>query len=265
MTHHGPDSGEATTFPHIVFSALLHHAHAHAQVALCPGTPKMESRNCPGLDSWDFGGIITSRPDLRSGWGLNQSYSSPWELSNAMLHSPIARRNRVDSRLLVVGSQTASLTSGPSFAHNLGCMCPNDSCEAILDIYTSRPFQWYQEHLNARCFDPCNQALSFWESWRTPSPQLWECEFHPHTWPKWGCDNGHVQHEWVWDRNYVWLLHSYEICVLGYKIILPLFYWLCKPHHSPTMNYTQTTPKLFKTKSLSKIKISILLNFVFIS
>jgi hypothetical protein len=22
----------------------------------------------------------------------------------------------------------------------------------------------------------------------TLNPQLWECEFHPHTWPKWGCD-----------------------------------------------------------------------------
>ncbi len=82
---------------------------------------------------------------------------------------------------------------GLSFAHNLGCRCPNDSCEAILDIYTSRPFQWYQEHFNARFFDACNQALNFRESQRTPNPQLWECEFHPHTWPKWGCD---INKEW---------------------------------------------------------------------
>jgi hypothetical protein len=53
LTHHGPDSGEATTFPHIVFSALLH--RAHAQMTFCPKTPKVESRNCPGLDSRDFG------------------------------------------------------------------------------------------------------------------------------------------------------------------------------------------------------------------
>jgi len=38
------------------------------------------------------------------------------------------------------------LTPGPSFAHNLGCRCTNDQCEGILDIYTSRPFQWHQEH-----------------------------------------------------------------------------------------------------------------------
>ncbi len=37
-THHGPDLGEAITFPHIVFSVLFH--RAHAQMALCPGTPK---------------------------------------------------------------------------------------------------------------------------------------------------------------------------------------------------------------------------------
>jgi hypothetical protein len=85
--------------------------------------------------------IITSRPDLRSGRGLNQSGSSPRELFNAMSHSPNACRGQVDSRLFVAGSQIANLTPDPSFAHNLGCKCPNGSCEAILDIYTSRPFQ----------------------------------------------------------------------------------------------------------------------------
>ncbi len=99
---------------------------------------------------WAF---ITSRPKLGSGRGLNQSCSFRQELFNAMSHSCCKRRDEVDSRLLVVGSQTASLTHGPSFAHNLGCICSNGSCEAILDIYTSRPFQWYKEHPNARCFD----------------------------------------------------------------------------------------------------------------
>jgi hypothetical protein len=45
MTHHGPDSGEATTFPLIVFSVALH--GGYIQMALFPGTPKVESRNCP--------------------------------------------------------------------------------------------------------------------------------------------------------------------------------------------------------------------------
>jgi hypothetical protein len=120
------------------------------------GVPKLSRFGLPGL--W---AIITSRPDLRSGQALNQSCSSLWELFNVMSHYPVSRRDRVDSQLLVVGSQTTNLTLGPSFAHNLGCRCPNGSCEAILDIYTSRSFQWYQEHFNSRCFDPCNQALNF--------------------------------------------------------------------------------------------------------
>jgi hypothetical protein len=51
-----------------------------------------------------------------------------------MLHSFFRRQGQVDSRLLVVGSQTANLIPGPSFAHKLGYKCPNGSCEAILDI-----------------------------------------------------------------------------------------------------------------------------------
>jgi hypothetical protein len=50
-THHGPNSGEATTFPHIVFSAPFH--GTYIQMAFCPKTPK-ESRNCPSLDSRHF-------------------------------------------------------------------------------------------------------------------------------------------------------------------------------------------------------------------
>jgi len=83
-----------------------------------------------------------------------------WEFFNVMSHSFCRRRVRVDSRLLVVGSQIVSLIFDLSFTHNLGCRCPNGSCEAILDIYTPRPFQWYKAHPNARCFDPCNRALS---------------------------------------------------------------------------------------------------------
>ncbi len=52
-TQHGPNSGEATTFPHIVYSAALH--RGYIQMALFLGTPKLESRNCFGLESRDFG------------------------------------------------------------------------------------------------------------------------------------------------------------------------------------------------------------------
>jgi hypothetical protein len=83
---------------------------------------------------------IAPRPKLGSGQILHQSCSSRRELFNAVSHSLRRRREEVDSRLLVVGSQTSSLTLSPSFAHNLGCRCPNGQCEAILDIYASRSF-----------------------------------------------------------------------------------------------------------------------------
>jgi hypothetical protein len=190
-THHGPDSGEATSFPHIVFSATLR--GGYIQMALFPGTPKLESRNCPEIVPIRVPRLwVLITPDCRvwSRRGLNQSCSPCWDLSNAMLHSQFGGREEVDSWLLVVGSQTANLTPGPSFAHNLGCRCPNGQCEAIFDIYVSRTFQWHQEHPNARCFGPCCRTLNIWESRRTPSPNFGSVGLHPHTWPKWGCDRG---------------------------------------------------------------------------
>jgi len=144
------------------------------------GVPKL-SRNyleivpvgVPGL--WM---LIT--PDCRF-WlrrGLNQTCSPRRDLSNAMSHSQFGGREEADSRLFMVGSQTANFL-GPSFAHNLGDRCPIGQCEAIFDIYTSRPFQWHQEHLNARCFGPWCRTLNIWESGRTPNPQLWKCWASP--------------------------------------------------------------------------------------
>jgi hypothetical protein len=141
-THHGPDREEATTLLPIVYSVLLH--GSGIQMSHFPRTPEMESRNCPECVPVRLPGLwtaITPRPNLRSQRGLNQSCSPRRELPNAVSHSWSARREHVDSRLLVVGSQIANLIPGPSFAHNLSCRCPNDQCEAILDIYTSRPFR----------------------------------------------------------------------------------------------------------------------------
>jgi hypothetical protein len=39
-THHGPNLGEATTFPYIVFYVLGH--AANTQMSFCLGTPKWE-------------------------------------------------------------------------------------------------------------------------------------------------------------------------------------------------------------------------------
>jgi len=133
---------KATTLLPIVYSAFAR--RDYTRMALFPGTPEMDSRSCPEIvpvgvpGLWDF---IAPRPDLRSGRGLNQSCSPQRELSNTMSHSWSARREQVDSGLLVVGSQIVNLTPGPSFAHNLSDRCPNDQCEAIFDIYVSRPFQ----------------------------------------------------------------------------------------------------------------------------
>jgi hypothetical protein len=131
--------------------------------------PKMSRFGLSGF--WQ---LITLCSDLRTGWGLKQTCRSPWKLSNGVSHFACTHRDWVGSRFLVVGSQT-------SFDHNLCCRCPNDSCEAILDIYTSRPFQWYKKHLEARCFDPCNRTLNFWESRRTLKSHFRECEWRPHT------------------------------------------------------------------------------------
>jgi hypothetical protein len=47
MRHVGLDSEEATTFPHILFSTPRF--GDYIQMALFPGTPKLESRNCPEI------------------------------------------------------------------------------------------------------------------------------------------------------------------------------------------------------------------------
>jgi len=157
------------------------------------GVPKLSRFGLLGL--WAF---ITSRFDLRLGQGLKQTCSYPWELSNGVLHFTCTHRGRVNSWLLVVGNQIASLTPDLSFDHNSCCRCPNGSCEAILDIYTLRPFQRYKEHFNARCFNPCNHVLSFWESRRTPKSHFRECEWRPHTSFKVGLRHSYSIHCVTW-------------------------------------------------------------------
>jgi hypothetical protein len=100
-THHGPGSGEATTFPYIVYFAAFH--ESYIQMAFCLKTPKGESRNCQG---WNSCGVIISRLDLRLRRGLKQSCSFRQKLSNGVLYATCMHRSRVDSRLFMVGSQT---------------------------------------------------------------------------------------------------------------------------------------------------------------
>jgi hypothetical protein len=143
-----------------------------------PGLPKWSPEIVPaGLS--ELLTAITPNCRVGSRRGLNQSCSPRRDLSNAMSHTRIGCREGIDSRLLVVGSQIASLTLGPSFAHNLGWRCPNCQCEGNFDIYVSRPFQWHQEHPNARCFAPCCRALNIRESRRTPTPNFSKCWASP--------------------------------------------------------------------------------------
>jgi hypothetical protein len=169
-----------------------------------PWFPKLSWFGLPPLR-----GIITPCSDLGLGWGLKQTCSSCREFSSGVSHFTCTHWGRVESWLLVVGSQIVNLTPNLSFCHNLCCKCPNDSCKLIFDIYVSIAFQWYKEHHNARCFDPYNRIIKFWESRRTPKSPFRECESHPHTFSKWGCER-RCAYLWigkssgnVW-KNYQW-------------------------------------------------------------
>jgi hypothetical protein len=143
------------------------HPNGHFSRDSRVGVPKFSRVGVPGL--WT---PISPDSRVRSRCGLKQSCSPCRELSNAVSHSQIGCREQVDSRLLVVGSQTGSLTPGPSFAHNFPFRCPNEQCEPILDIYVSRAFQRYQERNNPLIFDPSTSILKFRESTGTPSPKM---------------------------------------------------------------------------------------------
>jgi hypothetical protein len=54
-THHGLESGEATTFSHIVYSAPLY--KGYMQMAFCLGTPEHDSRNYQGWNFYNFVGL----------------------------------------------------------------------------------------------------------------------------------------------------------------------------------------------------------------
>jgi hypothetical protein len=117
-------------------------------------------------------GRITSRANLQLQWVLKQSCNLRQELSNGMSHIACTQGNRVDSWLLMVGSQTDSLTCDLSFGHNLCFRCPNGQCEPILDIYASITFQRYKELFKEMGFGPCNHVLKLQESIGTPTPNM---------------------------------------------------------------------------------------------
>ncbi len=72
----------------------------------------------------------------------------------------------------MVESQIDDLTHATSFSHNLCFICPNESCEPILNIYVLRNFQWYKEIFSPLGLDPCNYSLKIWKSTGTPTPKV---------------------------------------------------------------------------------------------
>jgi hypothetical protein len=130
------------------------------------GVPKFHQLGLSQL--W---GRITSCADLWSQCGLKKSCNPFWDLSNDMSHAACTQGNRVNSWLLVAGSQIANLTPGHSFGHNLCFRCPNEQWEPILDIYTSTAFQWYKKIFKGSSFDPWNCALKIRESFRDSNSQ----------------------------------------------------------------------------------------------
>ncbi len=118
------------------------------------GVSKLPKLGLPRL--W---GPIILHADLRLRWGLKQSCSPCREISNDMSQATCMQRNQVNSRLLMVGSQTANLTPDLSFGHNLCFRCPNWWCKPVLDICVLRAFPWYKELFEPLNFDPCNFLL----------------------------------------------------------------------------------------------------------
>ncbi|CAK9879639.1 unnamed protein product [Sphagnum jensenii] len=74
-------------------------------MAQIPGTPKLESRNCPETVPGGVPGLwelITPDCKLGSQRGLNRSCSPRRGLSNGVSHSLFGLREEVDSRLFVI-------------------------------------------------------------------------------------------------------------------------------------------------------------------
>jgi hypothetical protein len=150
MTHHGSDSGEATTFPHIVCASPRHpHPNGFLSRDFQGRVPKLSRFGLPRLCE-----VIILCSDLWLGWNLKKTCSSPWEHSNGLFHSTYMHRRWVDSWLFMVRSQIANLTMGPSFCHNLCWRCSNGPCKLIFNIYTLIAFQWCKKHPQCEVFWP---------------------------------------------------------------------------------------------------------------
>jgi hypothetical protein len=156
-THHGPNLGESTTFPLIIYYMLGH--KTKTQMSFCLETLKCESWNSQSWESRDFRG-----PQLcvhASNW--DEVYSKVIALIESLptvCHTLTSTQEIWgDSQLLMVESQIDNLFLGPSFGHDLCLKCLNGSYEPISDICVPRSFQWYKELFNPMGFGPWNIFL----------------------------------------------------------------------------------------------------------
>jgi hypothetical protein len=166
-THHGPDSGEATTFPHIVFFAPRF--RDYIQMALFPGTPKLESRNCPETVQGGVPGLwelITPDYKVWSQRGLNQTCSPRRHLSNDVSHSQFGGQEEVDSRLLVVPALLLPITWATDVQMANARPFSISTLQDLSNDTKNTP--------NARCFGPCCRALNIRESRKTPNPHFFQ-------------------------------------------------------------------------------------------
>jgi Na+/melibiose symporter-like transporter len=69
-----------------------------------------------------------------------------------------------------------------------GYRCPNGSCKAILDTFTSRPFQQYKEHLNASVLTPTIKLWIFGSHGGLQVPTFGSVSFILTVASKWGCN-----------------------------------------------------------------------------
>jgi hypothetical protein len=129
-------------------------------------------------------GLIIFCADLWLKWGLKQSCSPCWKLSNNVTRHLHPRKSGL---FLTFNGQKSNcqFDYSLSFGHNLCFEYLNGSCKPILDIYVSISFQWYKKLLNPMGFDPCNCPLKVWEFIGTPIPKmgvhLGVRRFIPHT------------------------------------------------------------------------------------
>jgi hypothetical protein len=131
-THHGPDLGEATTFPLIVFFVPSHYPNVILSQDSQIETPGMGTPTTFEAHNFFL--------DLQFRCGMKQSCSPCWELSNDMQHATCTKVNQGDSWLLVVRSQIGNLIPSP-YGHNICFKYPNGPCEPMLNIYVSRASQ----------------------------------------------------------------------------------------------------------------------------